>query len=149
DLKPENLLVSAEGHVTVLDLGLARREGESDSVLARCVTGTCHYLAPEAITSSLASDARSDIYSLGAVLFEMLTGQVPFPGDSLEDVVRRHRELRAPNPRRLVPHVGAGVAQLVGEMLSKEPLRRPRTPEELIDRLTRLEVLSFGERALG
>ena len=147
DLKPSNLFISPEGHVTVLDLGLARRDGESDSVLDRCVTGTCHYLAPEAITSTMASDIRSDIYSLGAVLFEMLTGRLPFPGDSLEAIVTAHRQARAPDPRRLAPHLPNGVVRLVRQMLSKEPLRRPQTPEELITQLSRLEVVSFGQRS--
>ncbi|MBN1589355.1 MAG: serine/threonine protein kinase, partial [Pirellulales bacterium] len=147
DLKPSNLFVSRDGHVTVLDLGLARRTGESDSVLDRSVTGTCHYLAPEAITSTLASDVRSDIYSLGVVLFEMLSGQLPFSGDSLEAIVRQHREAKVPDLRRMVPHLPSGVVLLVHQMLSKEPLRRPQTPGELIDRLVRLEVQSFGEQA--
>jgi len=149
DLKPSNLFVSSEGHVTVLDLGLARRADESDSVLDHCVAGTCHYLAPETITSTLASDIRSDIYSLGAVLFEMLTGRLPFSGRSLAAIVRQHREAPMPNLRRLVPGLPSGVVRLVHQMVSKEPLRRPQTPRELIDRLFRLEVQSFGQRAFG
>jgi eukaryotic-like serine/threonine-protein kinase len=148
DLKPANLHISADGHVTVLDLGLARRLGESDSVLDRCVTGTCQYLAPEAITSTLAADVRSDVYSLGAVMFEMLMGQVPFSGESLEAIVSQHRRMPPPELRRLVPSLPTGVVRLVREMLAKEPFRRPQTPEELIDRLVGLEIQTFGQRGL-
>lgn len=146
DLNPSNLFVSPEGHVTVLDLGLARRANESDSVLDRCVAGTWHYFAPEAITSTLAADVRSDVYSLGVVLFEILTGRLPFEGHTLDDIVRGHREARLPDPRRLAPHLPESVADLLRRMLAREPLRRPRTPGELADHLARLEVESFGER---
>jgi serine/threonine protein kinase len=149
DLKPSNLFVSSDGHVTVLDLGLARRVEESDSVLDRCVTGTCQYLAPETITSTLASDIRSDIYSLGVVLFELLTGRLPFEGNTLETIVEQHREAQVPDPRRFVPHVPKEVARLIRQMLAKEPLRRPQTTAELIESLTRLEILSFGQRVIG
>lgn len=149
DLKPENLFVSPDAHVTLLDLGLARRADESDPVLDRCVSGTWRYVAPEAITSTLAPDIRSDIYSLGAVLFEMLTGQQPLAGNSPEAIIRQHREGRLPDPRRLAPHLPDGVVRLLRQMLAREPLRRPQTPEELIERLARLEILSFGERAFG
>jgi len=149
DVKPTNIFVSPEGHVTLIDLGLARRAGQSDSVVDRCVTGTCAYFAPEAITSTLASDVRSDIYSLGVVLFEMLTGREPFDGDSLEAIIRQHRETRLPDPRRLAPHLPTDVVNLVRQMLAREPLRRPQTPGELVDRLARLEVLAFGQRSFG
>lgn len=147
DLKPENLFVSRDMHVTVLDLGLARRVDEPDSVLDRCVAGTCRYVAPEAITSTLAADVRSDIYSLGAVLFEMLAGRPPVPGDTVEAILRAHREGPPPDVRRLAPQLPDGVIRLLRQTLSKEPLRRPQTPDDLVERLARLEVLSFTERA--
>lgn len=149
DLKPSNLFVSPDGHVTVLDLGLARRLEETDSVLNRCVTGTCHYLAPETITSTLASDIRSDIYSLGAVLYEVLTGRLPYEGESMEEVIEQHRTARVPDPRRFASHLPKEVTRLVRQMLAKEPLRRPQSTDELIERLTRLEILSFGQRAIA
>jgi len=148
DVKPSNILISPEGHVTLLDLGFARRPDETGSVIERCVTGTCNYIAPEMITSALGADVRSDIYSLGVVLFELFSGRLPFVGDNLAELVIQHRQARPPDLRRLAPHLPTGVIRLVREMLAKDPLRRPQTPRELIDRLAALEIATFAERAL-
>ena len=147
DIKPSNLFLSPGGHVTLLDLGFAEPNRPGGSVLDRCVLGTCNYIAPEMITSTLAADIRSDIYSLGVVLFEMLAGRLPFEGDTLPALVAQHKQCRPPELRRLVPHLPAGVARLVRQMLGKEPLRRPQTPRELVERLARLEIEAFTERA--
>lgn len=148
DVKPANLFLSPnECHVTLLDLGCARSNDEGGSAADRCLLGTCAYLAPETITSALAADIRSDIYSLGVVLFEMLAGRLPFEGETLEELVVQHKQWRAPDLHRLAPRVPPEVADLVRRMLSKEPLRRPQTPGELVEQLTRLEIQSFTERS--
>lgn len=147
DIKPGNLFLSPEGHVTLLDLGFARRPDETGSAVDRCVLGTCNYLAPEWITSTLRADIRSDIYSLGAVLFEMLSGRAPFAGQDLAEVATQHRQARPPDLQRLVPYLPHEVAQLVRQMLAKDPLRRPQTPRELAERLADLEIATFSERA--
>jgi serine/threonine-protein kinase len=147
DLKPSNLMVSPEGHVTLLDLGFARRREETGSVVDRCVLGTCNYLAPEWITSTLRADIRSDIYSLGVMLFELLTGRLPFVGNDLADLATQHLQSAPPNLARLAPHLPSEVVDLVRQMIAKEPLRRPQSPCELADRLVRLEIASFGQRS--
>lgn len=148
DVKPGNLFLSPEGHVTLLDLGFARRPHETGSAVDRCVLGTCHYLAPEWITSTLRADIRSDIYSLGAVLFEMLSGRAPFVGRDLAEVATQHRQARPPDLQRLVPYLPGEVAQLIRRMLAKDALRRPQTPRELAETLADLEIATFTERAL-
>jgi serine/threonine-protein kinase len=147
DVKPGNIFISPHGHVTLLDLGFARRKDEAGSAVDRLVTGTCNYIAPELITSAMRADIRSDIYSLGVVLFELLAGRLPFTGDSLAELVEQHRQSRPPNLRHLAPHLTKSVVELVHQMLAKEPLRRPQTPRELIDRLVTLEIATFSERA--
>lgn len=149
DVKPSNIFVSPEGHVTLLDLGFARRRDETGSALDRCVTGTGNYLAPEMITSTLRPDIRSDVYSLGVVLFEILSGRLPFEGKSLAEVATQHKQTRAPDLRRLVPQLPGDVTRLVAEMLAKQPLRRPQTPTELIQRLVPLEIATFAQRAVA
>jgi len=148
DVKPGNIHVAPNGHVTLLDLGFARRRDQTGSAADRCVMGTCRYIAPEAIISALAVDIRSDIYSLGAVLFEVLSGRPPFEADGLAELAIAHKQARPPELRRLVPHLPSGVSRLVAQMLAKQPLRRPQTPRELIDVLTALEIATFTERAL-
>jgi serine/threonine-protein kinase len=148
DVKPGNIFISPEGHVTLLDLGFARRADETGSAVDRLLTGTCNYIAPELITSVLRADIRSDIYSLGVVLFELVAGRLPFTGDSLAELAGQHKQSRPPNLRHLAPHLPKSVVQLVHQMLAKEPLRRPQRPRELIDRLVMLEITTFSERAL-
>jgi len=140
DIKPANLMVSPEGHVTLLDLGFARRPEEQGSVADRCVVGTAAYLAPELLTSACAADIRSDIYSLGVVLYELLAGRAPFAGVDLADLIAQHYRAL---PRRLTdvaPHVPPEIARLVHQMLAKDPLRRPQTPNELVEQLVHLEI---------
>ena len=147
DVKPGNIFVSPSGHVTLLDVGFARRVARIGSAVDRPVTGTGHYMAPELITSALRADIRSDIYSLGVVLFRSLVGRVPFDGDSLAEVASQHLRSRAPDLRHHAPHLPSGLVHLVRDMLAKEPLRRPRTPSELIDRLVTLEIATFSARS--
>ncbi|MCS7306759.1 MAG: serine/threonine protein kinase [Thermoguttaceae bacterium] len=146
DIKPENIHLAPSGHVTVLDLGFARRPKAPGNALDRCVVGSWAYLAPEWASGVYRPDIRSDLYSLGVVLFQMLTGRLPFEADSSSEMMRMHRQERAPELSKLAPAVPPGVAQLVQTLLAKEPLRRPQTPEELIDRLVRLEIKRFADR---
>jgi serine/threonine-protein kinase len=147
DVKPGNIMISPEGHATLLDLGFARRGDETGSAVDRCVLGTFHYIAPEFLTSTLRADIRSDIYSLGGVLFRILTGRLPFESADLADLASQHKQSLPPNLHRLVPHLPAGVARLVHNMLAKDPLRRPQSPRELIEILARLEIECFSERS--
>lgn len=146
DVKPANVVVSAEGHVTLLDLGFARRPDESGSAVERCVLGTVSYMAPETITSALRTDIRSDIYSLGVVLYQILAGRLPFRGQTLAELAQQQMLARPSALRKLLPALPGEVAELVHSMLAKEPLRRPQTPRELIGRLAELEIATFGRR---
>ncbi len=147
DVKPSNIMLSPDGHATLLDLGFARRCDETGSAVDRCVLGTFHYIAPEFLTSAIRADIRSDIYSLGAVLYRILAGRLPFEGDDLADLASQHKQSLPPNLRRIAPHLPADAARLVHGMLSKDPLRRPQNPRELIELLARLEIETFSERA--
>jgi serine/threonine protein kinase len=149
DVKPGNLIVSPEAHVTLIDLGFARALGHGGSVVDRPVMGTYQYIAPEMITSRLAADTRSDIYSLGVVLFQMLARRLPFEGKTLAELAEKHRSWRPPNLRQLVPSLPGGLTRLVREMLSKNPWRRPRHAQEVVERLTDLEVATFAQRSIA
>ena len=149
DVKPENMIVSPEGHATLIDLGFARTLGEGGSVVDRPVMGTYHYIAPELITSRLAADIRSDIYSLGVVLYQLLSRRLPFQGTTLAELAEQHRNWRPPELRKLVPSLPGSLTRLVREMLSKNPWRRPRHAVEVVERLTKLEIASFSERSIA
>ena len=102
DLKPENILITAEGIVKLTDLGLARALADARSTRAGAVTGTVQYLAPEQIRGEPA-DPRSDLYSLGIVAFELLTGQLPFTGETPMAIAYKHLSNRVPAPSSLAP----------------------------------------------
>ena len=146
DVKPANLVVSRDGHATLVDLGCALRDDESILSWDRPVVGTLHYVAPEMITSTNRTDQRSDIYSLGVSLFEMVTGRLPFLSNSPQHLVEAHLRCPAPEPRQTAPHLHQDVAELIRAMLAKEPLRRPQNAGELIERLVRLELETLGQR---
>jgi serine/threonine-protein kinase len=151
DVKPANIFVSPHGHATLLDLGFARRlhDGRLSSGHAfvdRQVCGTPSYIAPELFTSRGTPDIRSDIYSLGVTLYELVTGTRPLEGTSLAELAHEHLTTRPSDLRRIAPQAPDQLSQLVAEMLAKDPLRRPHTPAELIERLVSLEIATFALR---
>lgn len=147
DVKPTNIFVSPAGHATLIDLGFARRLEEMTSIATRPVLGTVEYLSPELLTASQPADIRSDVYSLGVVLFELLARRRPYVARDIAEVVALQRAAAPPDVRTLAPQIPASVAGLIRQMLSKQPLRRPE-PHELVARLTALEIETFDERAL-
>ncbi len=146
DIKPSNIMVSGEGHATLIDLGYAQSKSETGHWSSRPVVGTLHYIAPEAITSSLTAEPSSDIYSLGVTFYQMLTGRLPFPVDDPTELVRLHREASPECVRKLVHDMPKPVASMVHRMLAKSPLRRPSSALEIANELTRLEIECFGMR---
>jgi serine/threonine-protein kinase len=146
DIKPSNISLSPQGHATLLDLGFARHRDERAEG-PRAIAGTGHYLAPEHVSTAYRPDIRSDIYSLGVVLYQLLAGRLPLEGATLEQMAVAHKQTAPLNLRRAAPHVPPRVAELVHGMLAKDPLRRPQSPTELVAELVRLEIETFSERA--
>jgi serine/threonine protein kinase len=131
----------------LIDLGFAHSWREAAADLPRDIKGTLDYLAPEATLSTGECDVRSDFYSLGVTLYEMLAGRRPFAGDANE-VVRQHRQAVPADVRANSPGVSATIAEFVAQLLAKQPVRRPASAQELVDRLLRLEIASLGQRTL-
>jgi serine/threonine-protein kinase len=146
DVKPANILVSPTGHATLIDFGFVQTPAEASQWATRPLAGTLAYIAPEMVTSALAAGPRTDIYSLGVTLYEMLTGRRPWDSDDPSELVTLHRESKPADVRALRADVPERVAELVHSMLAKDPLRRPASPRELATRLTRLEINCFSLR---
>jgi eukaryotic-like serine/threonine-protein kinase len=137
DIKPGNIMVTPDGQVKVLDFGIARTTDGVNLTQTASVLGTAPYMSPEQAMGQPA-DARSDIYSLGCVLYEMLTGKPPFMGDLPAAVLHQHVRVAPKPPRALNPNVPPALDALVLEMLAKSPEDRPQTAAEVRDRLAAL-----------
>jgi beta-lactam-binding protein with PASTA domain/tRNA A-37 threonylcarbamoyl transferase component Bud32 len=124
DVKPENVLLTADGRLKVADFGLARAQAAVGHTRAGLLIGTVAYLPPEQVTGD-STGPRSDVYSAGVVLFELLTGRQPFTGDTPIAVAYQHVNQDVPAPSSLVPGIPAAVDQLVLAATSRDPALRP------------------------
>lgn len=130
DIKPQNIIISKEGKVKVTDFGIAK-VASSATINTSASMGSVHYISPEQARGGY-SDERSDIYSLGITLFEMLTGTVPFDGDSAVSVAVQHIQDSIPLPSQLVEGVPVSVDKIVLKCTQKKTDRRYQSAAELI-----------------
>ncbi|HEX6399534.1 MAG TPA: Stk1 family PASTA domain-containing Ser/Thr kinase [Actinomycetota bacterium] len=137
DIKPANVMVTRDGKVLVMDFGIARMiAGPETAPQTSAIMGTAAYLSPEQAQGQPV-DARTDIYSLGVVLYEMLTGRPPFTGDSPMAIAYKQVNANPPAPSSVNPDVPAELDAIVMRTLSKNPANRYRTAQELADDLER------------
>jgi serine/threonine-protein kinase len=140
DIKPQNVLIDAEGRAKLTDFGISRQLEQDGMTATGRVLGTTDYVAPEQAMGR-GVDPRSDIYSLGVVLFEMLVGQVPFHADSQVGVAMKHVNEELPDVQQRRPEISAAAALVVERATAKDPEKRYQDVGEMIDDLsTALEV---------
>ena len=140
DIKPQNVLIDAEGRAKLTDFGISRQLEKDGLTATGRVLGTTDYVAPEQAMGR-GADQRSDIYSLGVVLFEMLTGHVPFQADSQVGVAMKHVNEELPDVQADRPELSAATALVVERATAKDPTKRYAEIGEMIDDLsTALEV---------
>jgi serine/threonine-protein kinase len=145
DIKPANILLTSDGMAKLADLGMAREMG--DAALTRAekgiTLGTPFYISPEQIRAKEDIDGRTDIYSLGATLYHMVTGRPPFPGPGIEAVLDAHLKQELTAPQEVNPEVRPEVGDVIAMMMTKDRRQRYQTPEGLI---VDLECLLSGEQ---
>jgi len=141
DIKPENILISRDGRIKVADFGLARNMamGQTLTVESSVVLGSVSYLSPEQVQRGVA-DARSDIYAIGILLFEMLTGSKPYSGETPIQIAYRHVNDRIPNIQTINSGVPASLAELVYEATAPNPDHRPKDAENLLNKLKDIQA---------
>jgi serine/threonine-protein kinase len=141
DIKPENILISKDGRIKVADFGLARNitMGQTMTAESSVVLGSVSYLSPEQVQRGVA-DARSDIYAVGIVLFEMLTGSKPYSGETPIQIAYRHVNDRIPDIQTIKSEIPTSIAELVYEATAPNPDQRPKNAEELLNKLREIQA---------
>ncbi|MFA4984951.1 MAG: serine/threonine-protein kinase [Candidatus Brocadiia bacterium] len=147
DIKPENIMITLKGQVKVADFGLAKITGsDANATKSGIILGTVNYMPPEQAKGG-ECDVRSDLYSLGVVMFRMLTGELPFNGENIHTVLYKHINEQPPNPRTINPAVPEHLSNICLKLLNKEPERRFQRPVELMHVLDAVLGASSGSLA--
>ena len=130
DIKPENVIVTPEGSVKLADFGLARSASSPRVTQSGAFAGSPSYMSPEQARGAKAADARSDTYSAGVVLYEVVTGRLPFDGESTIEVLLAHQYSSPPPPEEFEPGLAPALAQVILKALEKDPDSRFQTASE-------------------
>ena len=134
DVKPQNVMLLADGNIKITDFGIARfARSETKTITDRAI-GSVHYISPEQARGEH-TDQRADLYSVGVMLFEMLTGQLPFEADSPVSVALKQIELEAARPRSINPDIPEGLEEIVVRAMQKDPDDRYQTANEMLEDL--------------
>ncbi|MCP3739046.1 Stk1 family PASTA domain-containing Ser/Thr kinase [Rossellomorea sp. BNER] len=134
DIKPQNILIDNHGNVKITDFGIAMALSATSITQTNSVLGSVHYLSPEQARGGMATK-KSDIYSLGIVMFELLTGRLPFSGESAVSIALKHLQSETPSLRRWNPNIPQSVENIVLKATAKDPFRRYSAVEEVEEEL--------------
>ena len=141
DVKPENILISKDGRIKVADFGLARNMTMAQTMTAESsvVLGSVSYLSPEQVQRGIA-DARSDVYAIGIVLFEMLLGKKPYDGETPIQIAYRHVNDRIPNVKEFKSDIAEMIADLIFQATAPNPDQRPKDAEQLLSKVRDIQA---------
>jgi predicted Ser/Thr protein kinase len=139
DIKPQNIVINSQDVVKITDFGLARSRETVTLTQSNVFMGTAYYIPPEQAESGRSADTRSDLYSVAAVLFEMLTGRPPFEGETAVDIVVKHMNEKVPSLCRIRPDLPLEMDQFMLKAMAKSPEDRYSTPQEFISAIAQLQ----------
>lgn len=142
DIKPQNIMLTKDGLIKVTDFGIAKHSDSVTITNSGKIIGSAHYFSPEQARGNM-TDRRSDIYSLGIVMYEMVTGQVPFDAESPITIALKHMQEPLPSPRELNPTVSQGMEKVILKATAKNPIDRYQRVEDM---MMDLRTLMNGER---
>src|SRR5699024_10859451 len=138
DIKPHNIMVTKDGRIKVTDFGIARAVTSSTLTATSSVVGSVHYFSPEQARGGF-TDEKSDIYSLGIVMYEMITGSVPFNGDSPISIALKHVQEEVTPPSEINSDVPQGIEAIINKCLRKNSVERYKDARELIADLNKVK----------
>ena len=140
DIKPQNIMLLENGRIKVMDFGIAKLPDAETITVTDKAVGTVYYMSPEQASGKKNIDTRSDIYSLGAMMYELATGQTPFRGETPLAVLIKHMQEEAVPPRQLNSSIPVGLEQIILCAMSKDPANRFQTADEMLSYLKRLQA---------
>lgn len=135
DLKPSNILFDAEGRMLITDFGIAKLMEESGLTRTRESLGTPEYMAPEQSREASLVGKPADVYALGVILYQLVTGQTPYQGNTIIDVIEKHKYAVIPSAQAHNPRLPAALDDVLRRVLAKDPGQRTQTPDEMMDLL--------------
>lgn len=150
DIKSSNILLDENGHCYLSDFGIARASTDATQMTSTGnIMGTVDYLAPELVETDQRANVRSDLYSLGILLFEMVTGVLPFRGENQIAVIAMHVSKRPPSPRSIVPTLSRGVERVIYKALEKRPEQRYESATKLAEAFCHAAKQPFPDEQLA
>lgn len=148
DLKPQNIMIDSQGNAHIMDFGIARQAEARGMTVEGMIIGTPEYMSPEQVEGKEA-DQRSDIYSLGMIIYEMLTGRVPFEGDTALSIALKHKTEIPREPREFNTQIPVDLNQMILKCIEKDREKRYKSANELLSELIKIEhAIPTAERII-